>query len=178
MPVSPEELVQMLIEERVKIQAFIRSIVPDFHIAEDVFQEVSMLAFRESAKIKDRSHLLAWIRLAARHRALNAARRSNRKALPLDENLAAALDESWKQYDSRHVSDSAEALEHCMGRLSPSAQRIIQLRYTEGLTGDQLAKHLNRPTPSTYVTLSRVHRALERCIKERLQRPSVRRGHV
>lgn len=168
MAVAPEVLVQTLIEERVKVQAYIRSIVPDYHIAEDVFQEVSMLAFREAEHITDRSHLLAWVRRAARHRAINAARRNNRRALPLDEGLASALDQNWQGFDAQPVSERAEALENCMGRLSPAARRLVHLRYTEGLTGDQLAQKLGRPTTSTYVSLSRIHKALAKCIGDRL----------
>ena len=168
MAIDLEELVQALIEERVNIQAYIRSTVPDYHIAEDVFQEISLLAFRESKKINDRTHLMAWLRRAARHRAINAAKKANRQTLPLDEQTVSALDLAWGAYDREDISDRSQALERCMGRLSPSARRMIYLRYTEGLTGDSLAKHLNRPTPSTYVSLSRIHRALEKCIREAL----------
>lgn len=176
MAISPEQLVQTLIEERVKVQAFIRSIVPDYHLAEDVFQEVSMLAFREAPNINDREHLLAWVRRAARHRAINAAKRSHRQSLPLDEELASILEESWQKLDKKSVSESAEALEKCLGLLSPFARRLIHLRYTEGLTGDQLAGQVQRSTPSTYVTLSRVHRSLEKCIRERLTRLTTKGG--
>ncbi|MFI4861233.1 MAG: sigma-70 family RNA polymerase sigma factor [Phycisphaerales bacterium JB063] len=170
MPISHEELVQTLIEERIKLQAFIRSIVPDYHMAEDVFQEVSVLALRSAADINDREHLLAWVRRSARHRAINAAKKANRRTLSLDEDLGAMLEESWQRLDDRPVSDTSEALEKCLGLLPPFGRRLIHLRYTEGLTGDQLAKQVGRSTSSTYVTLSRVHSSLAKCIRERLGR--------
>lgn len=171
--ITPEELVQTLIEERVKVQAFIRSIVPDYHLAEDVFQEISILALRSVSEINDREHLMAWVRRAARHRAINAAKKANRRALPLDEGLVSMLEKSWEEMDRRPVSDSAEALEKCLGLLPPFGRRLVHLRYTEGLTGDKLAQQVGRSTSSTYVTLSRVHSSLAKCIRERLGRPKM-----
>lgn len=168
MAISPDELVQALIEERVKLMAYIRSIVPDYHLAEDVFQEISMLAVRKSDDIKDRSHLMGWLRLSARHRAINASKKNKRKCLPLDEELIVKLDQVWSDYDEKSLSEEGEALEQCINQLSASAKRLVYLRYSEGLTGEQLAKKLNRPTNSTYVTLSRIHSTLRRCVRDRL----------
>ncbi|MBX2853014.1 MAG: sigma-70 family RNA polymerase sigma factor [Phycisphaeraceae bacterium] len=168
MAISPDELVQVLIEERVKLMAYIRSIVPDYHIAEDVFQEISILAVRKADEINDQSHLMAWLRLSARHRSINASKKNNRRGLPLDEELATKLDDAWSAYDEKHLSEEGEALERCIGQLTANAKRLVHLRYSEGMTGEQLAKQLNRPTTSTYVMLSRVHATLRKCIQDRL----------
>jgi RNA polymerase sigma-70 factor (ECF subfamily) len=168
MPVEPEKIARVLIRERVKIQAFIRGIVSDYHTAEDVFQEVSMLVFRESEKINDESHLLAWVRRAARHRAINAAKASGRRTLSLDESLLSAIDQAWESYDHEPTTERAQALERCMDRLSPSAKRLVYLRYTEGLTGDRLASQVSRSASSVYVSLSRIHQALAKCIRASL----------
>jgi len=62
MAIDQETLVVLLLRERIKLLAYIRAIVRDEHLAEDVFQETSALAVRKRAEIQDGQHFLAWMR--------------------------------------------------------------------------------------------------------------------
>jgi RNA polymerase sigma-70 factor, ECF subfamily len=157
----------LLLRERVKILAYIRSIVRDNHLAEDVFQEIAVLAVRKCAEIRDGCHFLAWMRLTARHRALKAARREHRYLL-MDERLLEHLDDQWAEHDITSSSDLVEALRHCVERLSPHARNQITLRYVDGISGPRLAEVVDRKLNAVYVALSRIHRSLGDCIRQRL----------
>jgi RNA polymerase sigma-70 factor (ECF subfamily) len=157
----------LLLRERVKLLAYIRAIVRDNHLAEDVFQEVAVLAVRKRDEIRDRRHFLAWMRLAARHLALKVMRRQH-QYLFLDESLLDHLDGQWAEQDPSSASDLVDALRTCLESLSPYARNMVKLRYVDGISGLQLAEVVDRSPNTVYVTLSRIHRSLGDCIRQRL----------
>jgi RNA polymerase sigma-70 factor (ECF subfamily) len=166
-PIDQELLVVLLLRERVKLLAYIRSIVRDDHLAEDIFQEVAVLAVRKRDEIRDGRHFLAWMRLSSRHLALKTLR-ERRHQLLMDESLLDLLDEQWAEHDLASTADLVEALRHCMERLSPHARNLIKLRYAEGISGTRLAEVVDRSLNTVYVTLSRIHRSLGDCIRQRI----------
>jgi RNA polymerase sigma-70 factor (ECF subfamily) len=157
----------LLLRERIKLLAYIAAIVRDDHLAEDVFQEIAVLAIRKHREIQDQRHFLAWMRLTARHRALKVLRQ-RKQSLFLDEELLAQLDQQWAEYDPTPASDLVEALRHCLEELSPYARHLIKLRYADGISGQRLAEAVDRQLNAVYVALSRIHRSLGDCIRRRL----------
>jgi RNA polymerase sigma-70 factor (ECF subfamily) len=141
--------------------------VRDDHLAEDVFQEVAALAVRKCEEIQDGRHFLAWMRLTARHKALKVVRREHRYQL-LDEPLLDQLDEQWAEHDLASDTDLVEALRLCVERLSPHARNLVKLRYVDGISGLRLAEVVDRTLNTVYVSLSRIHRSLGDCIRQRL----------
>jgi RNA polymerase sigma-70 factor (ECF subfamily) len=165
--IDQESLVILLLRERVKLLAYIRAIVRDDHLAEDVLQEVALLALRKRDEIRDGRHFLGWMRLTSRHRALKTLRRRHHQPL-LEETLLDRLDEQWAEHDQSPSADLLEALRHCLERLSPPARSLVELRYAEGVSGRRLAEVVDRSLNTVYVTLSRIHRSLGDCIRRRL----------
>src|SRR4051812_17180458 len=103
-PIDQESLVILLLRERVKLLAYIRSMLRDDHLAEDVFQEVAVLAVRKRDEIRDGGHFLAWMRLTSRHVALKTLRQRQHQRL-LDEPLLDLLEEQWAEHDVPASSD-------------------------------------------------------------------------
>jgi RNA polymerase sigma-70 factor, ECF subfamily len=141
--------------------------VRDDHLAEDVFQEVAVLAIRRREEIHDPGHFLAWMRLVARNLAFKSLRQRQR-SLFLDERLLAALEDQWAEYDRTPASDLMEALRHCLEKLSPYARTLIEHRYVQGISGARLAEAMDRQLNAVYVALSRIHRSLGACIRRRI----------
>lgn len=165
--IDQESLVILLLRERAKLLAYIRGIVRDVHLAEDVLQEVALLALRKRGEIRNGRHFLGWMRLTSRHYALKALRRRHRQPL-VEGALLDQLDEQWGEHDVSPSADVLEALRHCLDKLSPEARHLIELRYAEGISGRRLAEILDRTLNTVYVTLSRIHRSLDDCIRRRL----------
>jgi RNA polymerase sigma-70 factor (ECF subfamily) len=167
MMIDQESLMILLLRERVKLLAYIRAIVRDEHLAEDVYQDVAVLALRKREEINDQRHFLAWMRLTSRHRALKVLEQRRHQVL-LDESLLDLLDEQWVEHDERPSADLTEALRLCLERLTPRARNLIRLRYAEGISGERLAAGVDRSLNAVYVSLSRIHRSLGECIRRRL----------
>jgi len=143
--------------------------VRDRHLAEDIFQEVSLTAIRKSADIENQAALSGWLRSTARFIALNALRKRQRRSETLDDAILDLLDEQWTAAESNQCSETAlEALRRCMAKLAPGAQRLVHLRYHEGLSGKALADRMGKSLNTIYVGLTRVHRFLEHCMKAQM----------
>lgn len=168
MPVDEQTLVQHLLSERTKLIAYIWSIVHDAHIAEDVFQEVSLVALRKRQEIGGVSQVFPWLRSVARHKALKALSARSRRPMVLDDDLLGELEEVWNRHDAAPASDTADALEGCVRKLSPRARRIIELRYGAGLSGGDVATVVGVQVKSIYQALSRIHVALADCVRQTL----------
>lgn len=167
MPIDGTTLVRSLAQLRPNILAYIVSIIGDRHQGEDVLQDVFASAYEKRHTIENEVHLARWLRVAARHLALNAIR--DRKTEPqFDSELLDLMDGHWEQYDFCETNDAIHALHECIGTLSPYAQQLVKLRYRQGLSGQHLAQHLGKKLNTVYVALTRIHRALAECVTRRL----------
>ena len=169
MSMQQQQIVRCLMRDRAKLFAFIWAIVQDEHLAEDVLQDVSALVLEKQAEIKSETHLLAWLRRAARFKAFQAIDKRKRRPMVLDEKVIDLLERDWARIDHQASGDRVDALRACLAKLSPYAARLIRLRYVEGLSGQRLAEAVERKTETIYVALSRTHRVLRECIERRLR---------
>ncbi len=168
MAVEQDTILRVLLADRAKLLGYIWSIVRDNHVAEDVFQEVSILAIHKRESIADVKHLPGWFRRAARFKALKALRRSGKQPVMLDGAVLDLLDRQWDQQDDTGTSEVSEALKACVNQLTPNAQQIVSLRYGEGLNSGKVAEVLNRKVETVYKALSRIHNTLGDCVRKRL----------
>lgn len=168
MALEYDQIVRLLLSGRVMLLAYIQSIVRDSHLAEDVLQEVSVLAVRKRDEIVDEPHFRAWIRRAARLEAMNVLRRHQKLSAVLSEPVLEALEAHWDNRDEEWAADRIDALRQCVGRLTDNAQRLVRMRYHEGVSGIALAERLGKPVNTIYVALSRIHRALADCVERKL----------
>ena len=166
MPVDQKTITAHLLRDRVKLRAYIGSIVRDHHIAEDVLREVSMLAMEEHEQIKDLETLPAWLRTAGRFRSLKALERKGRRPALMDSALLDAMEPHWQEVDHLSMQETNKALQDCVEKLAPQAQRLIELRYGAGLNVREIAEQLGRKADTLYKTFTRVHAALARCMQK------------
>ena len=167
MALSSETIVRVLMSHRNRLSAYIWSIVGDAHLAEDVFQEVSMLAVQKGCDVADSERLVVWLRRTARLKSLEARRKQRRSPL-LDEVLLADYDAQWERYDPLEEAELIEALYACVEELTENNRRIVTLRYGQGLKSSEVATVLRRKVTAVYRAIGRIHRALADCMDGKL----------
>jgi RNA polymerase sigma-70 factor (ECF subfamily) len=166
MTLEPDAVVQLLLRERLRVTAVAAAVVRDVHAADDIFQQVVLSALEHRGQFRGPDHLLAWSLRAARHRAVDLARRRQLRTLP-DEVLD-LLEARWADPAGADWSDRAEALHRCLGKLAPPARDLLQMKYADGLTAAAIAAKLRRTIDAVYQSLSRVHRSLRECVEREL----------
>jgi len=174
MPIDQHTVVRTLLNDRLKLCAYIVTLVRDEHLAEDVFQEVAMLALDRREQIRNAAALSAWLRTTARHRAFHAIEKQAKQPLRLDDATLELLDPHWRELDHTRSADVRDALQQCLAKLSPRSRRIIELRYARNLKSGQIATKLQRTAHSVYVALNRIHRSLADCLHRQLEQEARR----
>ena len=163
-----ETVAQVLLRERGKLYGYIWSLVRDSAAAEDVFQDVCLLAIRECGQIDDPAHLLPWARRVARQQAINHLRRQQHAPRLLDPAALDLLDETWSTEDATPMAELLQALGHCLDQLTEKSRRLIKLRYADGHATAKVAEIVGSRVETVYQALWRIHTQLARCVERRM----------
>lgn len=161
------QVLRRLLTRRGWLLSYIRLLVRDVNTAEDVFQEVCVTVLRKQGEITAGANLDAYFRKVARHVAFAALEKSGRSPVSIPGDLLETLEETWTKTSVPTDSWQLEALRNCVGRLPPRSRYMLTLRYDEYLTGGDLAEKLGSTVQGAYVALSRVHRALRKCVEDK-----------
>jgi RNA polymerase sigma-70 factor (ECF subfamily) len=162
MTVEQDVLVRLLLAQRAMLLGYIGSIVRDAHLAEDVFQDATLVALKKRDELGDVAGFAPWARRIARLEAMNALRRIQKAPRALDTAVLDVLDCHWDEADEGPAS---AALRTCLQRLPARSRQVVELRYRDDLSGKDLAEKLAQPVNTVYVTLARIHRALLECMR-------------
>ena len=165
MGLDSTQIVRLLTTERNRLFAYIWAIVGDVHLAEDVFQEVSLLVVEKGPELTNEPELNVWLRRTARFKALNTLRQAKHQPMVLDESVLDTLEEYWIRYDAMPESDLVETLRECMRLLTPNGRKMMVMRYSKGLRTSQIAQRLKRQITAVQKSIARAHRSLHDCVR-------------
>ena len=165
---SKEDITAILLSDRLPLTAFIATVTRNYHLAEDVFQDVCVKAMRHAAEFESAAHLLNWARLTGRNRAIDLLRIRDGKYEGLNEELLEKLAIVWPDRQLGGGCERQAALEHCLESLTPNNRELLRLRYFQGQSGIAVAQALGRKLETVYQALARIHKSLAQCIQQRL----------
>lgn len=165
-----DEAVDGLLAEKPLLVGYARAIVGNRMAAEDVFQDLLILVMRKHAEIPDRQALSGWSRRALRFLALKAVEKRSRERPAMDAELVDLIDATCNEQAPSRTEGYLEALAQCLARLPERSRRLLAMRYEEEISGQEMAERLSRPINTIYVTLTRLHRTLEECIRSHVRR--------
>ncbi len=165
------DLTRRLLGCRDELFAYVLALVRDWNVAEDLFQEISMVALRKDLEGTAVERFGPWIREIARRTVLNYWKTTARSRLILSAGVLDRIDDVFDRREKEEASRGAErlgALRRCLGRLPSHLRRIVDLRYRESLPLEEIARRLGRSSGSVQVALSRIRVRLLECTR-RLQ---------
>ena len=167
MDTHQERIVPLLLSHRAMLLGYIASIVRDSDLAEDVFQNVSLVVLNKAHQLRNDDAFPQWARRIARLEALSARRSHLRSPELLDQSMLELVEDEWSASDA-DPTEWRVALRECVEKLSPKARKLIELRYLEGLSAGDVAERVNSSLNTVYVALTRTYRHLARCVESRL----------
>jgi RNA polymerase sigma-70 factor (ECF subfamily) len=164
---SIEDLARNWAAAQPLVASFISLVVPDFHDAQDVLQEVAASVLSHDTSRSAPVSFNAWVIGIARHKAVDFHRRRSGDKLVFDTEALAILAEAHQEveYDQ---GPRREAMEHCLKRLAAKARRLVDLRYEDDLKPAEIARTMGSNVSAIKVALHRVRAALRECIEARL----------
>lgn len=162
-----EEIAAVLFSQRLPLTAYIATVTRDFHVSEDIFQEVCVKAVSRENEFETAEHLIHWARVVGKNRAIDVLRARHGHYSGLSDSLLATLADEWPR--KAQADGLAEALSACLERLTANNRELLRLRYFERRSCPDVAALMGRKLETIYQALARVHKSLGDCMRARLQ---------
>ncbi len=171
-PPEPDEFVSLILSNQVRIHNFIRSLVSNRQDAEDLFQKTSMVLWRKFDQYESGTNFASWAMRVAYFEVCDYRKKLARSKVTFNQEIFDALSEKVAEL-SLGADERREALEFCLGSLSDVNKELIQLRYMQDKTVEEVAEAVDRPVKTVYRILQQVRSWLQGCIETRLSRESM-----
>src|SRR5262245_13478571 len=148
--------------------AYLVSLVGSSAHAEEVFQEVCVVLWREYETFQLGTDFVKWVSVIAHHQVQRFRRQERRVGPQLSDAtvdlLAHDAVERAGLLDSRR-----DALRNCLDKLSNKDQQLVQYCYGDSRESfKRVAETLGRPVNTVYKALNRIRKALYECIERTL----------
>jgi RNA polymerase sigma-70 factor (ECF subfamily) len=163
---NSEQLARLWTESQPVVGAYILSLLPDFHQAEDVLQQVAVLLVREFDKYDQARPFLPWALGIAR----NLALKSRRDVARSSEHLLSAglIDQIQEAFQEPSDAWGAvrKALQACLRKQPQKVLELLRWRYAYDLKPAEVAVKMGITSATVRVMLHRAREVLRRCIKK------------
>src|SRR5262252_10977944 len=122
-------IAQLIVKHRHGLLAYLFGVLPDAHAAEDLFQEVCVVAVQKASEFQDGTNFVAWARTIARNKLREHLRR--RSGILVDDAFFEGVESAFDEVRDPDVRK--EALRRCLGDIQDRSRQMLVWRYEEGL---------------------------------------------
>jgi RNA polymerase sigma-70 factor len=162
-----EEFLQHFLQDQARIFSYIRSLLPQYSDAQDVFQRCSLTLWRQFDQFDQQRLFLPWACTIALNEVRNFRRVSGRDRLQLADDLVEQL--AKRRSDTlAHRDRRSLALRTCVESLKQADRDLVQLVYEDSRPVEEIAKSTGKAMQTLYNRLSILRRQLLQCIEKRV----------
>jgi RNA polymerase sigma-70 factor (ECF subfamily) len=161
-----EEFLKRYLQAQPSIRAYVLSIVRDFHVTEDVLQEVAVAAWEKYDRYDPARPFVAWVLGVAHHKCIDTLRARKPRVL-LPDDLADRLAQDAARL-SEEAAERRKALASCMAQLTETVQSVVRLRFDENLDTHEIARREGKSLAAVSKMLTRARAFLIRCTGQSL----------
>ena len=151
------------------VHALVWRKIGDFHIAEELTQDVFLKVYERLSTLKHPEHFPGWLYVIATRHCNTWHRKKQVPTKSLDTMPTAELEEiCYAQHEIAHCEETAiehrrELVKRLLQKLPESERTVVILYYLAGMAGEEISLFLG---VSHNTIRSRLHRARERLEKE------------
>jgi RNA polymerase sigma-70 factor, ECF subfamily len=149
---------------RVPLYRWLKRIVRDETLAEDLLSDVFLDVWRQAARFEARSSVSTWLLAIARYKALSAMRRRIDVALD-DEIVAKVADAADDPEAALQSKDRAEVLRRSLARLPAEQGEVIDLVYYHGKSVAEVADIVGIPEATVKTRMFYARRKLAELVQ-------------
>ena len=159
-----EAMRELFLRHRQKVSAFIRRVMSDDAVIEELTSEVFLEVWRGARNFEGRSAVTTWIFSIAHYRALNVLRKRG--------------EENWDEDDAHQIADERDdpemlaqkadksaRLRQCSEALTPLQREIIDLVYYHEMSIRDVSEVLDIPEGTVKTRLFKARNRLEKLLE-------------
>lgn len=161
-------------EYRPMVLAYLRAMVADAHLAEDLTQETMIAAHQSLGGFEPGGNFGQWLRGIARNKALMYWRAEKRHPLLIDSRVLDGINEVFDSLD-RNAGETdwwdsrKRAMRDCVALLSGHLKAAVDSVYFSGNSLDESAEALHSTRAAVGQRLSRARNQIRECMDRKLQ---------
>jgi RNA polymerase sigma-70 factor (ECF subfamily) len=160
---SRKRLMALITRHQRQIFAYIYTLVPDRHDAEDLLQETSVVICEKFDEFTPGTDFVAWASQIAWWRIRYSRQKFARAKVVFDDHLLESVAHTAstmrEELDDRH-----EALASCLQKLPARDRELVLTRYEPGCGVAEAASRSGRSMDAAYKALNRLRKLLHDCV--------------
>jgi RNA polymerase sigma-70 factor (ECF subfamily) len=164
---SSKRLMALMTRHQRQIFAYIYTLVPRRHDAEDLLQETSVVICEKFSDFTPGTDFVAWACQIAYWRIRYSRQKFARSKVVFDQTVLDAVAQTagtmLVEIDERH-----EALGLCLQKLPVRDRELVLTRYEPGCGVEEAARRSGRSLDAAYKALTRIRKLLFDCVSHQL----------
>ncbi len=166
------DFVRLLMRHQQEIYAYVLTLVPHVHDADDLFQDGMTVMWRKFDQFKPGTNFAAWAVQIMRYQILEYRRNAARgKRVLMEDSLFEALMDHIPTIQDEAAA-RIEALRKCQALLDDRAKRLLKMRYERNISIGEIASYLKVSRRHVYHVLGQINSVLLRCMRRTLAQGS------
>ena len=168
------EFLKLFVRHQQEIYAYILTLVPHLHDADDLFQDGMTVMWQKFDQFQPGTNFAAWGIQIMRFQILDYRRNQARNRHILMENSLFEMLMDHMPAIQDEAAARIEALHKCMTLLDDRARRIIKMRYERNISVEKIASYLKLSRRHVYHILGQITSVLLRCMRRTLAEGGIR----
>jgi RNA polymerase sigma-70 factor (ECF subfamily) len=162
------EFLKLFVRHQQEIYAYILTLVPHLHDADDLFQDGMTVMWKKFGQFQPGTNFAAWGIQIMRFQILDYRRNlaRNKQVLVEDSLFEVLIDHLPTIQDE--AAARIEALRKCLTLLDNRSRRIIKMRYERNISVEKIASYLKLSRRHVYHILGQINSVLLRCMRKTL----------
>lgn len=166
---SARDIFEILAREHADmLMSFLRSLVWRDEVAEDLFQETMLVAWRRLAEYDKSLPFGPWLRGIAAKLVLAQRRTAARAFLSCEPQVLEALETHYRDFELQPADSYRQRLDRlsaCLEKLPPLLRHAVDLVYARGLNLRALAAAVNSTEEAAKKRVQRARALLAQCLQ-------------
>ncbi len=154
---------------RVELVAYARAVLGNYTAAEDVVQEAMLVVVKKFDQFQEGTSILAWCRAIVRLEVLRVKHGWQRDRTLAERLLDDAVDAAFDEFQTAQRRDDAEswqeAMEHCFERVPQRGRRVLEARFVDELSYQQIGERVGMKLEAVRKALFRLKKQVRACME-------------
>ena len=167
-----DRVLKLALEYRVELVAYARSLLGNYAAAEDAVQDAMLVVVKKFDQFREGTSMLAWCRAIVRLEVLRMKQQHQRERSLTERLLDDAIDAAFDEFQTAQRRDDAqvwhEALERCLGRVPERGRSVLQARFVDELSYQQIGQRVGMTLEAVRKALFRLKKQVRLCVETSL----------
>ena len=164
-----ERVLREALRYRTELTAYARSLLGSYAAAEDAVQEAMLVVVKKFDQFREGTSMLAWCRSIVRLEVLRLKQRQHKERTLTQRLLDDAIDAAFEEFQTAQRSADAEAwqraLRGCLEQVPERGRRVLNARFVDELSYQQIAERVGITLEGVRKTLFRLKRQVRACVE-------------